>query len=198
MLQLFLSDVKFFELLLAFDKDLAENARKRKCLFCEETLHQANYERKLRGGPEIPDGDFNLRFSFCCYFCRRRMTPPSFRFFGRRVYLGAIMILISAMLWGSSPRRLQRLRELCGADKKTLERWRKWWAEKFIKTDFWKALSPRFAFIWDAVVPVPRQLLRILGGKSLQEKLRGVLNLLLPLTSREGKFFRDVISVEGD
>lgn len=186
MLQRFLSDVKFFELLLVFDKDLAEKSREAKCLFCREPLHQANYQRKPRGNSKIIDDDFNLRFSFCCYRCRKRMTPPSFRFFGRRVYLGAIMILISAILFGASSRRLKRLHELCGADKRTLERWRKWWAEIFVRTDFWRATSPRFSFNWETAVSVPRQLLRTIGGRSVQERLQGVLRFILPLSNGEG------------
>ena len=89
MLQRFLSDRKFFEMLLVFDQDIAEKTGREKCVFCAGTLHQANFQRKPRGCPEILDDDFNLRFSFCCYRCRKRLTPNSFRFFGRRVYLGA-------------------------------------------------------------------------------------------------------------
>jgi hypothetical protein len=40
----------------------------------------------------------NHRFSFCCDRdgCRNRATPPSVRFLGRKVYLGAVVMLISA------------------------------------------------------------------------------------------------------
>ena len=37
------------------------------------------------------------------------MTPPSVRFLGRKVYLGAVVILISAMRQGPTPRRFLEL-----------------------------------------------------------------------------------------
>jgi hypothetical protein len=48
--------------------------------------------------------------SLCCSRdgCRRRMTPPSVRFLGRRVYLGAVLVLVSAMQQGSLPGRRVR------------------------------------------------------------------------------------------
>lgn len=185
-LQRFINNGKFFVLLFFFDRDLAEKARSFCCPHCGARLHQAHFQRKPRGGPPELDTEFGCRFSFCCYQCRKRLTPPSLRFLGRRVYFGAIMVLISAMLGGASPRRRQRLHELCGADTRTLDRWRKWWEETFIRTDCWRALFSRLVFIWDSSFSVPRQLLRIIKGRSLQEKLQGVLHLLLPLTSGEG------------
>ena len=186
MLQRFLGNKKFFGLLLRYDEDVAESARLAGCVYCQARLHRANYQRKPRGGPAEIDEDTCRRFSFCCYVCRKRTTPASFRFLGRRVYFGAIMILISAMLCGASPRRQRRLHEICGADERTLNRWRQWWAEMFPQTDVWRTVSARLALIGASVVSIPRQLvhhfLRQPGG-SLEDALVGVLRLLLPLTS---------------
>jgi len=183
MLPRFFHDGKFFCLLLAFDKDLAEKARQARCRFCQAPLHQAHYQRKPRGGPEDLDDQHNCRFSFCCYKCRKRVTPASFRFFGRKVYLSAVFLLVSAMLGGASPERRRRLLEICGADARTLGRWKKWWAESFAQSPFWKVVSARFTFVQSAVLSLPRLLLRSLKSPSFQDTLLRVMELLLPLSN---------------
>jgi len=80
--------------LLLFDRDLAEGYRLEGCP-CGGSLHRAAYVRKPRGVPwGLPEG-FCIRESFCCSRegCRRRLTPPSLRFLGRRVYLGAVVVV---------------------------------------------------------------------------------------------------------
>ena len=66
------------------------------------------------------------------------MTPPSVRFLGRKVYLGIIVILISAMRQGPSPRRVRELSTRFGADECTIARWQVFWREHFPQTSFWK------------------------------------------------------------
>ena len=46
------------------------------------------------------------------------MTPRSVRFLGRKVYLGAVVILISAMREGPTPRRVHELARLFGVDRR--------------------------------------------------------------------------------
>ena len=53
--------------------------------------------------------------------------PPSVRFLGRRVYLCAIVVLISAMRQGPTPRRVSELSKLFGADESTIARWQTFW-----------------------------------------------------------------------
>jgi hypothetical protein len=66
------------------------------------------------------------------------------RFLGRRVYVGIVVVLVSAMVHGVSDGRTRRLRETLGIDKRTLGRWRAWWGERFVAGDFWRALRARF------------------------------------------------------
>jgi len=186
MLSRFFTNGKLWLLLLAFDEDLAEKARLKACPLCQERLHHANYQRKSRGGPSELDDSHALRFSFCCYECRKRLTPPSIRFFGRKVYFGVIFLLISAMLGGASPERRRRLQDICGADARTLGRWKTWWETAFAQSNFWKDLSARLAFISSSVVPLSRLLIRSLKIHTLLESLVGVLELLLPMTSGKG------------
>jgi hypothetical protein len=78
-------------------------------------LHSARYPRKPRGIRYLLDGAYESRFSFCCATegCRHRTTPPSVRFLGRKVYLGVIVILMTALAHGlSTTRRLRLIEEL--------------------------------------------------------------------------------------
>jgi hypothetical protein len=136
-----LADQKLFELLEKIDTDVVEEARSKGCLLCSGKLYRSDYERKPRGGPQ-----WDLRFSLCCAEegCRKRTTPPSVRFMGRRVYAGLVVVLVSAMVHGLKPERVQRLREALGIDRRTLERWRQWWLGIFAESSFWREARARF------------------------------------------------------
>jgi hypothetical protein len=129
----------FWSFLLTVDEDLAEETRKQGCP-CGGRLHSANYQRKPRGTPsQLPEPQ-RLRLSFCCDRdgCRKRATPRSVRFLGRKVYLAAIVILVSAMRQGPTPRRISELSKRFGADESTIARWQIFWREHFPQTPFWK------------------------------------------------------------
>ncbi len=178
-----LRDARFFALLMQFDRDLAEEVRKSGCPACGGPLHRAAYPRKPRGGPEDLGDDYDLRLSFCCANrdCRKRATPPSARFQGRRVYLGAAVVLISAMLHGATLPRLARLKELFGVSPKTVARWRSWWLDVFAEGSFWKA--KRGSFIPPAGGErLPQSMLeRFLGSD--RERLSALLRFIAPITT---------------
>jgi hypothetical protein len=142
----------FWSFLLVVDQDLAEEARKKACP-CGGRLHSANYLRKPRGTPAQLSEQERLRFSFCCDRdgCRKRVTPPSVRFLGPKVYLGAIVILISAMRQGPSPRRVRELSTRFGADASTITRWQTFWREHFPQTPFWKVARAGFITLGEIV-----------------------------------------------
>jgi hypothetical protein len=90
--------VKFWQLLFDVDTCIAQAVQAARCPHCNGPLHRADYPRKPRGGPLDPDIEQSLlstRISFCCGRpgCRRRSTPPSVRFLGPKVYLGAAILL---------------------------------------------------------------------------------------------------------
>src|SRR5271165_3879426 len=130
---------RLWSVLLAIDQDLAETTRKKACP-CGGHLHCANYLRKPRGTLVQLPKEQRLRLSFCCDRdgCRKRATPPSVRFLGRKVYLAAIVILVSTMRQGPSPRRVRELSKRFGADESTIARWQVFWREHFPQTPFWK------------------------------------------------------------
>jgi hypothetical protein len=174
-----LADHILFELLEKIDREFAEQTHQEGCCFCQARLHRADYERKPRGGP-----GWNKRLSFCCCRegCRRRCTPASVRFLGRRVYAGFIVVLVSAMLHGLSNKRIQRLRQALPIDRRTLQRWRQWWLEKFVRTRFWQANRGLF-MPTVCEVTLPRSLAQRFGlGLERRDRLLDLLTFLRPLT----------------
>lgn len=150
----------FWEFLLSVDQDFANSAHQKGCP-CGGRLHRAHYPRKPRGCPHGLPAEFRYRLSFCCNRdgCRKRVTPPSARFLGRKVYLAAVVILVSAMQQGPSPRRVRELSRLFGADRRSIARWRVFWREHFPQTSFWKVARARFMPALE-VATLPRSLLQ--------------------------------------
>jgi hypothetical protein len=179
-----LRDSRFFETLLRFDQDLAEQARAAGCRRCGGGLHRADYPRKPRGGPEQLEPRHEQRRSFCCARegCRRRTTPPSLRFLGRRVYFGCVFVLVTALCQGLSPRRGARLRAEIGVDRHTLVRWRRWWREAFAHSSFWKTARARFVPPVD-LAALPAGLLERFAGADAGERCQAVLAFLAPLSA---------------
>ena len=151
--------VDFWSFLFSIDQDLAEKTRQEACS-CGGRLHRANYPRSPRCGPENLPEQYRYRLSFCCDRDgrRKRATPPSVRFLGRKVYLGAIVVLIAAMQQGPTPRRVRELSQLIGADRTTIARWQVFWREQFPQTTFWKVARGRLAPVVE-ITAFPRSLL---------------------------------------
>lgn len=178
-----LSDTRLYILLLGIDGDLRDEVRTGKCPQCGDALHVADFPRKPRGGPgKLPEG-YAKRFSLCCSRegCRARATPRSVRFLGRRVYLGAVFLLASAMRHGLTPRRVGELRELLGVSRRTLERWRRWWLDVFRTTPLWRAAQGLLATPVDPS-RLPASLLERFGGEPMQQ-LVAALKFLTPLST---------------
>lgn len=180
-----LCDARFYRTLAKFDEDLAAQARAVGCP-CGGRLHSARYPRKPRGGPADLGAEYERRLSFCCAEdgCRRRVTPPSVRYLGRRVYLGVVFVLVMAMEHGVTMRRLERLSAHLGLGMRTLRRWRQWWRKEFVATRFWRGARGRF------MPPVgerglPYTLLERFEGTGARAVL-ALLSLLGPLSTRTG------------
>jgi hypothetical protein len=141
-----LADATFHQLLLACDADLAEAARAGRCALCGGALHSACYLRKPRGRPCRLGPEHDRRFSFCCAVdgCRSRATPPSLRFLGRKVYLAAVVVLVAILRHGVTASRIDRLSQAVSVDRRTVERWRGWWRERFPITPFWQVARAAF------------------------------------------------------
>jgi hypothetical protein len=167
------------------DADVSDKVRHGGCLHCSGTLHSARYRRKPRGRPK-QDGERKeevFRDSFCCDQdgCRKRHTPPSVRFLGRKVYWGFVVVLVSAMRHGLKPPRLKILCETLGVDPRTVERWREWWLHAFVQSAFWKAARARFSPpIGPKALP---QALCDVFGVDRRDRLLKLLQFLSPITT---------------
>jgi hypothetical protein len=187
MYHVLLCDASFWAFLFDVDKDLANDARQQGCP-CGGRLHSANYPRKPRGGGEKLPESYTCRLSFCCDQdgCRKRTTPPSVRFHGRKVYLAAVVVLVAAMRQGPSPRRVRELSELFGADRRTIARWCTFWREHFPQTAFWKRARGRFRSTFD-LGDLPRALFdAFIHREDSREDWRELLKFLSPITVTGG------------
>lgn len=174
MLSRIMSDPSLPVILSRIDFDLASQARARGCPHCGGRLHSARYPRKPRCTKSLSP-DWKWRYSFCCAEerCRRRATPESVRFFGRRLYPAVFVVLVSALVQGVTGRRFQTIRSALSVDRRTLERWRRWWRETFPRTRFFKEVQARLLPPLDQA-SLPRSLLLRFGKGSLG----GVVSLL--------------------
>jgi len=177
-----LKDGLLCKLLEKVDDDLAEETRQGGCEHCsEEKLHRGDYKRQPLGGP-----GWDRRRSFNCAKegCRKRNTPPSVRFLGRRVYAGVVVVLVSAMAHGLNPKRVERLRQELGISRRTLKRWRGWWLENFVQGGFWKGARARFMPRLDEGI-LPLSLVEEFGAKQRDGMVK-LLTFLSPLSVTGG------------
>lgn len=182
MSQKLLQDARLWRLLARIDDDLAASAKANGCA-CGGALHSARYPRKPRGLPAGERGRHESRASFCCAAegCRRRTTPPSVVFLGRRVFVGAVVVLATAMRHGLTWKRTVALRSVLEVSLRTLQRWRVWWRETFPATAVWRDLRARLS------PPVaggalPGSLVERFGGGRGVDRFVALLELLAPLS----------------
>lgn len=180
-----LRDTRFYELLLGFDRQIADEAHAGLCRECGSKLHWGSFDRKPRGVPAGLGREHTRRFSLCCARdgCRSRETPSSLRFLGRKVYFGAMVVLISAMQSGLTLQRMKRLKELVGVSRRTVLRWRDWWHTVFAMSAFWRAHRGFAPAARDAGLPA--SLLKSFGG-TIEQQLLSLLRFLVPITTGRG------------
>lgn len=180
----FVYDSRFYRQLYELDQAIAAEVQADGCVYCGGVLHSACYPRKPRGVRSALDGSYSIRLSFCCAEdgCRRRHTPPSVRFLGRKVYLGVLVVLLTALHHGLSERRRRLLIEELDIPSQTLCRWRQWWRERFVVSRCWRAQRGQYLPPIDEHA-LPDSLLRRLTGASLPERLCQLLRLLSPVTT---------------
>lgn len=146
------------------DDDLAAEAQAAGCGFCGGRLDVSDYPRKPRGVDVLCD-DYAWRQSFCSAVdgCRRRCTPMSVRFLGRKVYLGAVVVLASALARGPSKTSVTKLSALLGITRRTLARWCRWWSTMFATSRFWESVRGRFVAAVE-VATMPASVRSLVGG----------------------------------
>lgn len=175
---------EFFAALVAIDAEIALRAREAACPRCGGPLHAGHYERKPRGGRFAEAGEeFSWRFSWCCgrEGCRKRTTPPSVRFLGRKVYLeGAV--LIACVLMPLLEQSAAVARQSTGIAARTLRRWHAWWQSVFVASALFTELR---AHVPDVdVTALPSALIDSFDGATPRTRLEQTMRFLTPLTTR--------------
>jgi hypothetical protein len=172
------------ELFLALervDKATMEEVAAGGCPWCGGRLHRGDFPRKPRGALIAPAGEEWLRrYSLCCgrEGCRKRATPPSVRFLGRRVYLGVVVIVASMV--ALTIRGAGEVRRQTGVAARTAARWVGWWQGSFLGTEVFVRLCAQLIGI--EVEQVPTSIVERLGG-TWTERVRRMLAWLAPLTT---------------
>jgi len=172
---------EFFLLLVRLDESVMERVAAAGCRWCAGRLHRSDYDRKPRGALIAPAGEeFVRRFSLCCgrEGCRKRATPPSVRFLGRRVYLGAVVIVASIV--ALALRAAGEIRQQTGVPARTTRRWLGWWQGPFVSTEVFVTICARLIGV--DVGQVPASIVNRLEGTWTQQ-VRTMLEVLAPLTT---------------
>ena len=125
------------------------------------------------------------------------MTPPSVRFLGRRVYLGAVVVLVTTLRAGITALRAERLHALVGVRVRTLRRWRSWWLTTFVATPFWRAVQGRF-MPPVTVQALPASLLDRFRGPEPRARLGHMLRFVCPLTTTSVTLESSLAMAAGD
>jgi len=172
---------EFFLLLVRLDESVTQRVAAAGCRWCEGPLHRSDFDRKPRGALIAPAGEeFMRRFSLCCgrEGCRKRATPPSVRFLGRRVYLGAVVIVASIV--ALALRGAGEIRRRTGVPARTTQRWLGWWQGPFLDTEVFVTICARLIGV--DVERVPASIVGRLEGTPT-ERVQRMLAWLLPLTT---------------
>ena len=179
------SDPTLFSSLVDFDAELAEETLAKGCPHCKASFrfHQSHYPRKPRGIDPDHRATFSFRFSFCCASCRRRVTTPTLRFLGRKVYIGLVVILASCCE-GRITAWFSRIAAQTGIALRTLWRWRTFWTKTFPRSAFWSEALGRLMPPPDRAF-LPQSLLEcFLAGEN--EGRIALLRFLSPITTSPG------------
>lgn len=184
------SDPILFSSLLDFDAELADEACAKGCPHCgHDVLHQSHYPRKPRGIHPDHREIFSFRFSFCCAACRRRVTTPTLRFLGRKVYIGLVVVLASCSE-GRITAWFSRVSAQTGISLRTLCRWRIFWTKAFPRSSFWREVSGRLMPPPPEDVLLPQSLMNVFATYRGDGRV-AFLRLLSPITTGPGITFRD-------
>jgi len=132
-----------FSHLYEIDKNTAELYRQLPCPHCGGPLYFSNYMRKPRGEPEGVPEKYFIQFSLCCGTegCRKRLMPPSCRFFGRKVYWFAVILCILTD-WQNTHEKItvSDWSTRTGICRNTIKRWLAFFHDTFPASQTWRRL----------------------------------------------------------
>ena len=176
-----IADISLFNQLRAEDERVAAAVKLAGCQPCGGRLDRADYPRKPRGGEVGAAGEeLDRRSSFCCARegCRKRATPPSLVFMGRRVYL-AVTIVMTA--WRSA---VTVAPAAPSPPRWTVRRWLGWFAAELPVTHWFIAVRARLSPPMEPTERLPGALVeRFLAHHTVADAVTATLRLLAPLST---------------
>jgi hypothetical protein len=132
-----------FSHLYEIDKKTAERYRQLPCPYCGGPLYFSNYMRKPRGEPEDVPEKYFIQFSLCCGTegCRKRLTPPSCRFMGRKIYWFAVILCILTDFQNTNEKAtVSDWSMRTGICRNTIKRWLAFFHDTFPASRIWRRL----------------------------------------------------------
>lgn len=174
-------EAKLFASLGELDENHARKVKAAGCAECGGPLDQADYARKPRGDLGEAADAYTKRTSFCCRQCRRRATPPSLRFLGRKVYIAVLVVVASVVGRTTVLAGRGRPNRVEGVPVRTVRRWLAWWSITFAKSAFWTEARGLFATPVEKS-ELPRSLLERFGEPNATT-LTKLLQLVAPITT---------------
>jgi hypothetical protein len=176
-----LEKVEFHERLFRTDVVLAEQIRRRGCQRggCGGRLHQADFPRKVRGLAVDGSPAFATRIGLCCGWCRRRVLPPTVRFFGRSSYafIAALVAVATTLASGIASGA-----RLVGAMWATVARWIDFLQCDLASRGEWQSARGRLP----ASLPLerlPLSLVEVFGCVEAEDAWLSALRWLSPVTT---------------
>ncbi len=136
---------KFWSWLLKIDEGIGARVAAAGCQHCGGPLHRGDFPRKPRcGALVITEPGWARRIGLCCgrTGCRKRALPPSVRYLGRRVYVGAAVLLASAL--ADVAMAAAKIVEQTGIPARTVRRWQAWWKAGFLSSRLFREQGGRF------------------------------------------------------
>lgn len=175
---------KFFAHLERCDQEMAEQIGARgRCGRCGGKLHRADFPRKPLGCSSLYLVPVR-RVSFCCAEreCRRRTTPPSFRFAERKWYV-LFVVLLAAALGPSRAEHVTGQVEIAGAcpSLRSVRRWQGFYRSEFAASVDWVWLRGRLS-VPPAASELPQGLLSCIvaqGHRTAEAAIGESINLLV-------------------
>lgn len=165
------ADAVFFQGLRRIDEDLFKACKAKGCKDCGGVLDTANFPRKPRGLGEQEE----FRFSLCCRTegCRLRLTPPSLRFLGRKIYPAWVVILAVEFC--------QELGLSQQMARQTLARWRNFWRDCLCESHAFIKYARSFLPVGLLHGETPSCLIKTLGFPERESWIR-ILRFFVPLS----------------
>jgi len=150
--------------------------------------------RKPRVLPQGAEDAYSMRRSLCCGSCRRRTTPPSVRFLGRKVYVGWL-VFVAVIRWALAA-GLSAGSKIARVPRRTVRRWHTWWTTSFPALPFWQTARARFVPPPPEPASLPRDLVERFGGNAA-ERLRFALAFVTPITTTSASWvMADLVHAE--